>query len=478
MANSFCSSTAGSAQPSSSDTPNGYVELRLGEGSFGRVVLMSHATLPNFARKLGHIARSITTNTHVFAKEYHILKMARDENQAHIIRLNPRRPGQPDQVSRKAEMIYFDMEFASKGNLREWIQNSPLIVINEAMVCWVGSQIASGLLWLHGKQYLHGDIKPENILVVPHLEQPIVKIGDVGSAVAMSRSGNAFPNTIEGCITTPLYAAPEMLLAGIDGNRVKNRAPGYEQYKTLVKPVITLAADIYSFGVTLEEVAGTQHPEYPVYKFPGLNQVENMLYIHSKRPHDLRVFNIRFQPSPPFTQLLSDLTRFYPQDRPTIAAVCRRPILNQGNFRITKWPFPDQFETLSEEVKTLKSRLAGRENELIITQQRLLLSRQAAIPKVSKNSETQTTPLHSPTPLPLPIQSPTTLTYQPSPLSTFPPLVIDTHLPVPSPLPVRSPSPLPLDLSTHSPSTIPKTPTPLPNAVASQNLLDEVIRVI
>ena len=206
--NSFCSSSVAPAQPSSSQTPEGYVEIRIGEGSFGRVVHMFHGTLPNFARKSAHIGRSNATNTHVFAKEYHILKMARDENQAHIIRLHPSRPGQPDQVSRKDEEIYLDTEYASLGNLREWIQNSPLIVINEATVCWVGSQLASGLLWLHGKQYLHGDIKPDNILVVSHFGQPIIKIGDVGSAVTMSPQVSLFP-TPSRAVLRPLYMRPQ-----------------------------------------------------------------------------------------------------------------------------------------------------------------------------------------------------------------------------------------------------------------------------
>ena len=461
--------------------------MSVGEGSFGRVVRMFHPTLPDFARKIGFIDQSRHTNEHGFAKEYLVLKKARNENQAHIIRLHPLRPGQKDEVSRNELMreIYFDTEYAGLGNLREWIQNSPRMIINEALVCWVGNQLASGLLWMHRNQYLHGDIKPDNILVVSFHGDPIIKIGDVGSVVTMSRTGKAFPNTIFGCITTPLYAAPEMLLAGIDGKLVKNKAPAYKDYYDLVKPDITLAADIYSFGVTLTDIAGTQHPEYPVSKLPGPNAVANMCFVHTKRPHDLAVFNSRFEPSPQFSQLLSDLTRFYPQNRPTIEDVFRRPVLNRGNFQITKWAKPEKLqaltkeklETLTEEIKTLKRRLADRESDLMTAQRSLILTRLAANPKATINSEVQTTPLHSPTSIADPSQS-STLPFQPSPHSTLPPLIIVTQTPVQSPLPtLASPIDSPIRSPSPFPTAKPKSPSPIPNAIVTPILSEEVIRL-
>jgi serine/threonine protein kinase len=65
--------------------------------------------------------------------------------------------------------------------------------------------LCSALLYLHSNQYIHGDIKPENILRFPEKR---MKLCDFGSTLISDR-------TIEketSCVCTRWYRAPELIL--------------------------------------------------------------------------------------------------------------------------------------------------------------------------------------------------------------------------------------------------------------------------
>ena len=64
----------------------------------------------------------------------------------------------------------------------------------------------------------------------------------------MDQNGFDMKRKIKSCQTTYRYAAPEMLVA-----------------HDLVKPPLTFAADTFSWGVIMMELAGTQNPFHPAY---------------------------------------------------------------------------------------------------------------------------------------------------------------------------------------------------------------------
>jgi len=358
------------------DSPK-YIAVRLGQGSYGKVDKMTHPTLPPFARKSSWMGNSAVTDYNPLVKEFKFLKRARDANQAQIIHLLPPRPGQVDKISFKDGLLYFYIELASLGNLREYIQNHPRVIIDERFVCWVGGQVARGLGWLHGERILHGDLKPENLLVVrSNGPTPIIKIGDLGSSVQMSRSGNTPLNTIPACITTPLYAAPEMLFAGLSGYDIEHGANTFQKYFEHVLEQVTLASDVYSFGVTLAEIAGTQHPDFPVPVVQGLNQVSRMCVMRSNRRYPIEVYNPRFVPSAGFTQLLSDMTRENPLERPIIQDVRRSPVIfrREADFHLTEWADPKELAKLTKVNESLRIQLDRRESEVILAQQSLIFA--------------------------------------------------------------------------------------------------------
>src|ERR1019366_7937080 len=67
----------------------------------------------------------------------------------------------------------------------------------------------SGLMHAHGRGIIHGDIKPENILISP---EGVSKLVDFGLAAAIGERREAGTGS-------PIYASPEALAGGYLGPR-------------------------------------------------------------------------------------------------------------------------------------------------------------------------------------------------------------------------------------------------------------------
>ncbi|KAI9021324.1 kinase-like domain-containing protein [Hyaloraphidium curvatum] len=123
----------------------------------------------------------------------------------------------------------FAMELANGGDLRDhlikhnWSRDAALPLLRG---------IASGLSHLHGLSIVHGDLKPENVLIY----NGTPKITDFGLSRVRSKFSRSTTNVVRG---TFLYMAPEVL----EGR--KARPP----------------ADVYSFGIlSFEAMSWGQNP--------------------------------------------------------------------------------------------------------------------------------------------------------------------------------------------------------------------------
>ena len=121
----------------------------------------------------------------------------------------------------------------------------------------------AGLGWLHGRHILHGDLKTTNLFVFSAAQEPLVKICDLGSSLRLDAFAVDSASDIQQCITSYNYAAPETLLVGI--RKLHH---------------IVLVSDIFSLGVVLLELCGTQHPLHPFL-------TQWMQEMQEARPHQL-----------------------------------------------------------------------------------------------------------------------------------------------------------------------------------------------
>ncbi len=133
---------------------------------------------------------------------------------------------------------FLAMELVLPDSLDRMMTNGPVM---PATVLNIGCQIAQGLKAAADQGLVHGDVKPENILIN---EERTAKLADFGIAALMSASA-ASKNEVWG---TPYYIAPE----------------------TLRKQKVDFRADMYSLGGTLYHAIAGVPP------FEGADMIEVM----------------------------------------------------------------------------------------------------------------------------------------------------------------------------------------------------------
>lgn len=125
--------------------------------------------------------------------------------------------------------LFIAMEYIEGSNIKQLLLQKKPIPLQG--VLFIGAQICKGLGYAHENRVIHRDIKPTNIMWTP---KKLVKILDFGLAKVIQEMASTV--TIVG--GTPHYMSPEQTL----GEMVDHRT------------------DIYSFGVTLFEMATGKLP--------------------------------------------------------------------------------------------------------------------------------------------------------------------------------------------------------------------------
>eukprot|EP00198_Chlamydomonas_reinhardtii_P013902 XP_001703239.1 predicted protein [Chlamydomonas reinhardtii] len=117
-------------------------------------------------------------------------------------------------------------------------------------------QIARGLQHIHEKNIVHGDLNPNNVLLVRAPGTPLgfcLKVSDFGLSVRVGEGQSHLSNLFQG---TPYYCAPEVMLSGKVGK----------------------SADLYSLGIMLWELQNGTRPPWRMgvrlRTYPSLNTGE------------------------------------------------------------------------------------------------------------------------------------------------------------------------------------------------------------
>ena len=132
------------------------------------------------------------------------------------------------------------LEYAPFGTLSDMYSSSSFLASYQKKL-WILSDIADGLQALHLSNIIHGDVKPDNILVFPGKDRDMMaKIGDFGLSIIDPGAGPEM-QTLPGA--TWLYAAPEAGKPPEEGRRPNPPTP---------MPRDNLHyTDVYSFGIVI-----------------------------------------------------------------------------------------------------------------------------------------------------------------------------------------------------------------------------------
>ncbi len=139
-------------------------------------------------------------------------------------------------------------EYANQGSLRPWISRG---VLKGELLIHSAIHIASGLRYLHSRGLIHGDVKPENVLV----SNGILKLGDYSSVRSLLEDLGGSRTSRRG-VCTPGYCAPEQVYSDLAR---KAREAGFED-----------RIDVYQLGVLiLEAETGATLDGYKRVGMPG-----------------------------------------------------------------------------------------------------------------------------------------------------------------------------------------------------------------
>ena len=224
----------------------------LGKGAFGQVYesknpLFNSKVAMKIIKKNKYDLVDINENEYI-KSEINILKKLSHPN---IVRIY--------EFYESDNYFYLINEYCKDGPLFDYLQKN---ILSESQLCVIFYQVFSGLIYLHENHILHGDLKPENI-ILSSIEKNLetnedyawVKIIDFGTA-------KIFKNMIikgEDIQGTLYYIAPEVFSYTIDAYDEKS--------------------DIWSIGVILFKALTKRYP------FIGKNE-DHTIYLISNEQED------------------------------------------------------------------------------------------------------------------------------------------------------------------------------------------------
>jgi len=189
---------------------------QLGAGRMGRVYRGRHVDGREFAVK--KLRSDLSDDSGIIARfhqEWNILQKLEGPN---LVKVH-------DLVV-EGETVAFVMDLVPGGDLREVLEATGRLLPSE--VARIGAGIARALAAAHARGIVHGDVKPENVLMDSTTAERVPKLTDFGIATVVASAGN---RTSTSRVGTLEYMAPETAAGGPASPAVDMYALGIVLYE-------------------------------------------------------------------------------------------------------------------------------------------------------------------------------------------------------------------------------------------------------
>lgn len=166
----------------------------IGKGAFGKVYLCFDERQKKFALKIIDLEGSSENERNMAEKEARLLTTLQHKYILHA-----------ESVYQENKTLCIVTEFCDQGDLRQFLDKRIGNPLEEKRIVEWFRQICSALEYLHRKNVLHRDIKPQNIFLTGR--EMTIKLGDLGLAKVLESS---FQEAATFC-GTPYYMSPEIV---------------------------------------------------------------------------------------------------------------------------------------------------------------------------------------------------------------------------------------------------------------------------
>src|SRR5215469_661738 len=202
---------------------------KLGRGGMGQVYTALDTELGRFVA-LKFLAPEVVATKPAMDRLIREAKAASSLNHPHIVTVY--------EVVRSGDEVALAMELVEGEALRSYCGQAQPV----AQVIRWGRQTAQALAAAHGRNIVHGDIKPENVMARP---DGYVKVLDFGLARQLTPAGERDSASVSA------LSASSTRLAGTLSYMAPEQAQG---------EAATTASDVFSLGIVLFELATGTHP--------------------------------------------------------------------------------------------------------------------------------------------------------------------------------------------------------------------------
>eukprot|EP00978_Attheya_sp_CCMP212_P019944 scaffold56656_cov50-Attheya_sp.AAC.3 len=299
--------------------------LSLGEGAYGAVYMAKdRATKHKYALK--KIGKRLTDDLS-FQREMNALLHLREKG------------GHPNICSLsehfdEGEFYYLILDLVSGGELFDHLIK--LGAFSEADTARLIREVASALAFLHGIDVVHGDLKPENIMLSSQKSSDaVVKVVDFGCAVVHDET-SVFEDSDGHLSTTIAYSPPEAFIPR-------------DERDTLLPP-----HDMWALGIILYIMLTGVHP-FDIYGNASDEEIEHR--VKTRKTPPMKNSPITAHLSNSAIDLIEKLISWNPKDRLTANEMLNHPWVRGETARTDK--MEDSDKKLST-YRVFKSRLESK----------------------------------------------------------------------------------------------------------------------